>query len=235
MSQLNSGVVQRFGLYGTPKSFFNRLKNATTAASCLFAVVLLNASVAQATVPEIREGFKRIPTQFIAALADPDANSGDDAGTWGIWVEDPGKTGVWLSLYPVLKAAGGYAPGNWLFDENDWWVDENSLLMHAPDFDLPAGEYLVTGEREVTTVLTVYPEADDGTQKWALADDASLFDVTHMPCRSARYTPLEGGQGCSPANADLSDWRVAPGSEMPAIPGCHKQDYAVLIVIGMKE
>ncbi len=226
MSQLNADSTLTPGLIGALQK---------TLAATLLVGGLLASSIAQATVPEILPGFKRIPTQFIAALAEPDANSGNEANTWGIWVEDPGKTGVWLSLYPVLKAAGGYAPGNWLFDENDWWVDENGLLMHAPDFDLPAGEYLVTGEREVTTVLTVYPEAEDGTQKWELGDDASLFDVTHMPCRSARYTPLDGEQACSPANADLSDWRVAPGSEMPEIAGCQKQDYAVLIVIGVKE
>jgi len=205
------------------------------SCSALLILGLLNVSASHATVPEVLPGYKSIPIQFIAALADPDANSGNEANTWGLWPLDPGKTGVWLSLYPVLRAAGGYAPGNWKFDENDWWVDENGLLMQKPEFPLPAGEYLVTGDREVTTSLTVFPKAEDGTQRWELGDNASLFDVTHMPCRSARYTPVSDGQACSPTSANLNDFKVSPGAEMPAIPGCHKQDYAVLIVIGMKE
>lgn len=178
--------------------------------------------------------FKRIPTQFIAALGDPDANTGTGAETWGLWRQDPGPRGVWLRLFPKLQALGGYGPGNWKFDNEDWWLDENGLIMEKPDFPLPPGRYLVTGEREVTTMLTVYAKDDTGKQKWELGDDASLFDVTHMPCRSARYTPLSKSPiSCSPANADKSLFKVAPGSEMPAVTGCQKQDYAVLIVIGM--
>ena len=83
-------------------------------------------------------------------------------------------------------------------------------------------------------MLTVYAKDDTGKQRWQLGDEASLFDVTHMPCRSARYTPLpDSAVSCSPANADKSLFKVAPGSEMPAVNGCQKQDYAVLIVIGM--
>jgi len=132
----------------------------------------------------------------------------------------------------VLKAAGGYAPGNWKFDDNDWWLDENGLIMQKPDFPMAPGVYLVTGEREVTTSLTVHEPDANGVMKWELADDAVLFDVTHMPCRSARYTPLKGPGSCSPANADRSKFVVPPGSIMPDVPGCARQDYSVLIVIG---
>jgi hypothetical protein len=38
---------------------------------------------------------------------------------------------------------------------------------------------------------------------------------------------------CSPANAKQSTFPVAPGGAMPQVEGCTKQDYAVLIVIGM--
>jgi len=176
--------------------------------------------------------FKRVPYQFIAALGDPDANAGIGAETWGHWPTDPGKTGVWLRLFPILKAAGGYAPGNWKFNTDDWWLDENGLIMKPPEFPLAPGQYLVTGEREVTTVLTVHPDDENGQRRWELANGASLFDVTHMPCRSARYTPLSENS-CSPANADKSDFVVAPGSEMPTVPGCAKQDYSVLIIIGV--
>ena len=48
--------------------------------------------------------------------------------------------------------------------------------------------YLVTGGRFVTTVLTI---ANQGTT-WSLdaKDGATLYDVTHLPCRAARYEPL---------------------------------------------
>lgn len=210
----------------------NRIRNAVFGAAIVMVGALFSITLASANdVPE-RLQFKRVPTQFIAALGDPDANSGTGAESWGYWDEDPGKTGVWLRLFPVLKATGGYAPGNWKFDTNDWWLDENGLIMKPPDFPMPPGQYLVTGEREVTTVLTVHPDDENGKRRWELANDAVLFDVTHMPCRSARYTPLSDN-ACSPASADRTDFKVAPGSEMPEVAGCAKQDYAVLIVIGV--
>ena len=43
--------------------------------------------------------FKRIPTQFIAALGDPAATSGSGAQSWGLWRRDPGPRGVWLVKY----------------------------------------------------------------------------------------------------------------------------------------
>ena len=178
--------------------------------------------------------FKPIPTQFIAALGDPEANSGVGAEHWGLWNKDPGPRGVWLRLFPVLKAAGGYGPGGWQFDEEDWWLDENGLIMEKPTFPMQAGKYLVTGDREVTTVLTVHPKDSKGVQRWELADSAKLFDVTHLPCRSARYTPANSVSLCSPASADKSLFKVAPGTVMPAVEGCSKQDYAVLFIVGVE-
>lgn len=177
--------------------------------------------------------FKRVPAQFIAALGDPTATSGTGAEPWGLWKTDPGPKGVWLRLYPMLKAAGGYGPGNWQFDESDWWLDENGLIMEPPEFPIAPGRYLVTGEREVTTMLTVHPKDTNGVQRWEL-DDAQLHQVTHLPCRSARYTPIAGQGSCSPANADQSKFKVAPGTQMPDVPGCLKKNYAVLIVIGVE-
>lgn len=206
------------------------LKHQFVAALMMIGTCMIPVSALANT--EVK--FKRIPTQFIAALGDPDASAGTGAETWGLWRQDPGPRGVWLSLFPKLQAVGGYGPGNWKFDTNDWWLDENGLIMEQPDFPMPAGKYLVTGEREVTTMLTVHPKDQNGAQRWELAEDAKLFDVTHMPCRSARYTPIEGNTAsCSPANADQSLFKVAPGSEMPTVPGCQKQDYSVLIVIGV--
>jgi len=177
--------------------------------------------------------FKRIPTQFIAALGDPHASSGSGAQLWGLWRQDPGPRGVRLDSYEQLKAAGGVAPANWGFDSTDWWLEENGLIMEQPDFPLPPGKYMVTGNREVMTVLTVHPMDKDGAQRWELDDGANLYDVTHLACRSARYTPAKSDDSCSPAKAQQSAFRVAPGASMPPVDGCNKQDYAVLFVIGV--
>jgi len=142
--------------------------------------------------------FSRIEPQYIAALGDPGARSGNDAQSWGHWSQDPGPRGCKLDRYPQLKAAGGVAPSQWKFDAADWWLEEHGLIMEKPTFPLPAGQYLVTGDRKVTTVLTIHPKDKDGNQRWELADGATLFDVTHLGCRSARYTPAAANNSCSP-------------------------------------
>src|SRR5579864_8708244 len=178
-----------------------------------------------------------IEPQYIAALGDPGATSGNDAQSWGVWSQDPGPRGCKLDLYPQLKAAGGVAPAQWKFDAADWWLEEHGLIMEKPTFPLPAGKYLVTGDRKVTTVLTIQPKDKDGNQRWELADGATLYDVTHLGCRSARYTPATADKtannSCSPANVRTKGFPVNPGAAMPAVNGCRKQDYAVLIVVGL--
>ena len=47
--------------------------------------------------------------------------------------------------------------------QGDWWLEEHGLIMEKPSFPLPAGKYMVTGDREVTTELTVTED-----NKWAL-------------------------------------------------------------------
>ena len=177
--------------------------------------------------------FKRISTQFIAALGDPGATSGSNAQSWGLWRLDPGPRGVRLENFEQLKAAGGVAPAQWGFDSTDWWLEENGLIMEKPDFPVPAGKYIVTGNRQVRAVLTIHPIDNGGTQRWELDDGATLYDVTHLACRSARYTPVASADSCSPARARKSAFRVTPGALMPAVEGCNKQDYAVLFVIGV--
>ena len=177
--------------------------------------------------------FKPIPLQYIAALGDPAAAAGDGAQKWGIWRKDPGPRGVWLQQYDKLSETGGVTPANWTFDEADWWVDENGLLMEKPTFPLPPGKYLVTGDREMITVLTIHPSDEDGNRRWDLERNATLYDVTHLPCRSARYTPTSSKTPCTPASAALENFPVAPGGAMPHITGCNKQDYAVLFVIAV--
>src|SRR6201996_4591433 len=102
--------------------------------------------------------FKRIDPQFIAALGDPKATSGNDAQSWGTWSQDPGPRACKLDHYDQLKAAGGVAPAQWKFDPSDWWLEEHGFIMEKPTFPLAAGKYLVTGDRKVTTVLTVHPK-----------------------------------------------------------------------------
>ena len=178
-----------------------------------------------------RSQFKRVPTQYIAALAAPDARSGNNAETWGLWRQDPGPRGVRLKSLDHLE--NGVAPAGWHHDQNAWWLEEHGLLMEAPEFPMPAGVYLVTGDREVTSVLTVQAASADGRQRWELADGATLYDVTHLRCRSALYTPAKAGGSCSPTAARESDFPVAPGAAMPPVANCAKQDYQVLIVIGV--
>lgn len=170
-------------------------------------------------------------------MGDPKATSGDGAETWGLWRDDPGPRGVHLRDYDRrVLSNGNVAPAGWTFDPTDWWVEEHGLIMATPGpllprkgvvdggakAILPEKRYVVTGDRSVTTILTV---REDGT--WELGE-GTLYDVTHLPCRSAAYR----GETCVPKNANSADFPVRPGAEMPKIEGCSKQDYAVLFVLG---
>ena len=201
------------------------------AALSILVTLVLTPSLAAAG-PDTT-GFTRVPTQFIAALGEPGAHGGSNAQEWGLWRVDPGPRGVPLTSYERLKQVGGVAPAQWKFDGNDWWLEEHGLIMEQPSFPLAAGRYLVTGDRETTAILTIHRPDKDGHQRWELSDGATLYDVTHLACRSARYTPAAGANSCSPAKAPRSAFRVPPGQPMPAVDGCHKQDYAVLIVLGV--
>jgi hypothetical protein len=136
-------------------------------------------------------------------------------------------------MYPELKANGGMTPSKWRFDAADWWLEEHGLIMEKPTFPLPAGKYLVTGDRQVISVLTVLPKDKNGVQRWELANGANIYDVTHLGCRSARYTPTTAVNACSPENVRTTGFPVTPGAAMPVVNGCRKQEYAVLIVVGL--
>lgn len=208
-----------------------------------FAALAMARQASAADPPK----FKRLsPIQFIAALGDPEASAGTGADKWGLWREDPGPRGVWLKDYEKkLVAAKGKAPAGWTFEPKGWWVEEHGLIMETPaPLPLqkyaregeglrvvePAKRYVVTGDRDVTAVLTVH---NDG--RWELSK-GRLFDVTHLPCRSAVYTPAPGGAtgSCSPAEASMRDFPVKPGALMPEVPNCKKQDWAVLFVVGVE-
>ncbi len=203
---------------------------------CLATVLLVIITAAAQAVQAADGGqakFRRISTQYIAALGDPKSTSGNGAQLWGLWPVDPGPRGVKLNRYDSLKGAGGVAPARWMFDEADWWLEEHGLIMEQPTVPLPPGKYVVTGARKVTAVLTIHPADGHGDRRWELDRGATLYDVTHLACRSARYTPSTAGSSCSPANAKQTAFPVAPGGAMPPVEGCAKQDYAVLIVIGV--
>lgn len=176
--------------------------------------------------------YTPIDTQYIAALGLTTATSGNNAETWGLWAVDPGPRGVWITDFADLAANGGVAPDGWQFDAGAWWLEEHGLMMEAPQFPLPAGRYMVTGAREVTAVLTVAAADAEGHQAWALSDGATLYDVTHLRCRAAVYTPASGAM-CSPEATPLQVFPMEPDRAMPAVEGCLKQDFQVLIVIGM--
>lgn len=196
-------------------------------------LAMLALAAPMAAVPAQAETtFTRIPTQYIAALGDPQASSGTDAETWGLWAVDPGPRGVDVEDYAALVANGDVAPDGWRFDSTAWWLEEHGLIMEAPSFPLPAGQYVVTGGRQVTSVLTVEKPDATGKQAWRLADSASIYDVTHLGCRAALYTEAETGKACSPDKAPMSVFPMSPATVMPAVEGCSKRDYQVLIVIG---
>lgn len=174
----------------------------------------------------------QIPTQYIAALGERTASAGEDAQTWGLWPIDPGPRGVWTDDYPELVSRGGRAPAGWRFDPRAWWLEEHGLIMEAPEFPLPAGQYVVTGGREVTSILTVGAPDATGRQDWRLEGGATIYDVTHLRCRAAVYT-ARAGQSCTPDKTPTGVFPMSPDREMPSIEGCDKEDYQVLIVVGM--
>ncbi len=208
------------------------IKGAITALylAALFSVATLLSAHASEQIK-----FKKVKNiQYIATLADKDTTSGDGAQTWGLWKKDPGPRGVWLSLYSTMMATGGYAPALWKFDTEDWWLDENGLLMEKPEFPIAPGRYLVTGGREMNSVLTIHEPDEEGNQRWELSKGATIYDVTHLACRSARYRPQKDTAPCSPANVNRNVFKIAPNDPMPAVSGCKKLDYTVLIVIGVE-
>ena len=200
----------------------------------LLAMAIMVSVFAQSAYAESQARFKHVSLQYIVALGDSGANSGNDAQLWGLWRQDPGPRGCRLENYKQLKATG-VGPAKWPFDRKDWWLEEHGLIMEKPTFPLPPGKYVVTGGREVTSVLTVDPMDKSGSQHWQLDHGAKLYDVTHLPCHAARYTPTANPTSCSPDTVEKSVFPIAPGISMPSVKGCNKKDYAVLFVTGVAE
>jgi hypothetical protein len=174
--------------------------HAPSGSRWLLSVGSLLLTVGHASSADFSK-FRRIEPQFIAALGDPAANSGNRAQLWGFWNQDPGPRACKLDHYPQLKATGE-APAQWKFDASDWWLEEHGFIMEKPTFPLAAGKYLVTGDRNVTTVLTVHAKDKDGSQRWELADGATLYDVTHRVLACERFH-----QGFSRESGGCDAWR----------------------------
>ena len=223
--------IPRGAMPKRPRNTQRLLRHTCLATALLITMAIVAQAVQAADGGQTK--FRRISTQYIAALGNPGATSGNGAQLWGLWPLDPGPRGVKLHRFQSLKDAGGVAPARWKFDETDWWLEEHGLIMEQPSVPLPPGKYLVTGARKVTTVLTIHPADSHGDRRWELDQGATLYDVTHLACRSARYTPATVGGSCSPAKAKQTSFPVAPGGTMPPVEGCTKQDYAVLIVMGV--
>lgn len=209
------------------------MKNITRITRRKWITLLLSSltvGVSSQTLAQTK--FKRIRTQYIAALAQGNSTSGTGAETWGLWRIDPGPIGVWLRFYKLLQKAGNIAPAGWRFNIDDWWLDENGLIMKAPEFPMPAGKYYVTNGEEHISLLTVEPPDTTGTQAWSLSDNKTIANVTHGPCRSTRYTPENASGTCSPVDADIAAFPLKPGEDPPPVEGCKRKKYAVLIVFG---
>lgn len=227
-------------MHSKPEQHLSDLNNSDGSSharlsrrSLLVAGTIASSTVATSLIlpsTVLAQTFTGIPIQYIAALGDPQARFGSNAHEWGLWRKDPGPRGVDLDDYEKLEANNGVAPAQWSFDNQDWWLEEHGLIMEQPEFPLPAGFYLVTGDRDTIAVLTVHPKASDGTQNWELDNEASIYDVTHLQCRSGRYTPTSATNSCSPIQAQKSDFPVRLGADMPEVEGCNRQDYAVFIV-----
>jgi len=141
---------------------------------------------------------------------------------------------VALGRFPQLLKSGGVAPDGWKFDSQDWWLEEHGLIMEPPQFPAGSGRYLVTGERELVTSLTIHPSGRPerrpplGTRR---PRHAVRRDTPGLP-RSALHT--RHGRQIMPASQGTTGG-ISGGARgnMPPSPGCAQQDYAVLIVIGV--
>jgi len=178
--------------------------------------------------------FRQVPSQYIAALGPASAKSGNNAHTWGHWADDPGPNGVFLRNFEAMKANGGKAPAGWTFDPDDWWLDENGLIMKKPVFPMPSGRFLVTNAKLNIAMLTVGKPDADGNQSWELSGDKTLGDITHQKCRSSRYRPEREGADCSPSNARQDVFPLSPGEDPPPVHGCDRKVYAVPIIFAVE-
>ena len=174
--------------------------------------------------------------QYIAAdpgMSQSALSEGDGALKWGLWRTDPGSTGVGpgRAAYAALQQSG-VAPSGWRLNASAWWAEEHGLVMESPDALAPGAyalAWLNNRPSGFTGAVTLTVTGD----RWALDSGATLHDVTHLPCRSARYTPERVSMyACTPEELLVAQppFPVTPGASMPHVPGCVATDYAVLFI-----
>lgn len=235
------GIGRRTTLSALPPIVVGSL---STVGDCRRIVASAYAADAEPSLSFGKPQFRRLsPIQFIAALGDTRATSGTGADKWRLWSEDPGPRGVYLRDYErKLASKGGVAPAGWAIPLNEFWVEEHGLIMEKPSplplqkFERNGEEmkevsdrkrYVVTGDRKVTSILTVVADG-----RWSLSE-GTLYDVTHLPCRTGVYTATANG-ACKPTEAMQSAFPVKPGALMPKFDGCNTEDWAVLFVVGVE-
>ena len=174
--------------------------------------------------------------QYIAAdpgMTQGALSEGDGALAWGLWRADPGATGVGpgRDAYVALQQSG-VAPSGWRLNASAWWAEEHGLVMESPDALAP-GSYMLAWLNDRPSGFAGAVTLTVTGDRWALDSGATLHDVTHLPCRSARYTPERVSMyACTPDEllAARPPFPVTPGASMPRVPGCATTDYAVLFI-----
>jgi hypothetical protein len=82
------------------KTMIDAIKAAIGLFSRIRFVVLTPVLLLTALSVHAEANFVRIPKQYIAALGDPQASSGTDAETWGLWAIDKAP----ISVFPMTPA-----------------------------------------------------------------------------------------------------------------------------------
>ena len=94
--------------------------------------------------PKSQRQWVTVQGQFLAGdpgMPSTALSKGTGAKSWGIWRNDPGPRGVMLSSSQALEKSG-MAPAGWVFNRNEWWLEEHGLIMEIPA-PLPAGKYKI--------------------------------------------------------------------------------------------
>ena len=112
---------------GKGETFGSQLRRSFLASSAAALTYAAVGPLGFITPP----GYERVsPLQFIAALGDPEANSGNGAEGWLLWETDPGPRGFRQNKYEKVVSGELQAP-QW-FQEEDFWLDENAIVMPPP-------------------------------------------------------------------------------------------------------
>lgn len=93
--------ISRGATPGRTWSMQRLIRRACLATALLVTIVVVAQAVHAADGGQTK--FTRISTQYIAAMGNPGATSGNGAQLWGLWPLDPGPRGVKLNRYQSLQ------------------------------------------------------------------------------------------------------------------------------------